>query len=100
MKFLYTILLTAFMALVLVMSPACFQKYSDKQINENYHAVIVVAALEEMYWFEYNKIFTKSELDDLGVVVQASLEDAIKTRLTPELIERIKRLRRGAKYDW
>ena len=95
MRFI-TIILTSLLFLITV---SC-TKYSEKQVAANYHAVIVVAALEEMYWLEYNKIFTKEELDSFDTNIQAEVEKSIKTRLTPELVERIKQLRKAAQYDY
>ena len=95
MRFI-TIILASLLFLITV---SC-AKYSEKQVAANYHAVIVVAALEEMYWLEYNKIFTKEELDLFDTNIQAEIENSIKTRLTPELVERIKQLRKDAQYDY
>ena len=95
MRFI-TIILASLLFLITV---SC-TKYSEKQVAANYHAVIVVAALEEMYWLEYNKIFTKEELDLFDTNIQAEVENSIKTRLTQELVERIKQLRKAAQYDY
>ena len=85
--------------LLLLLITSCTFGHSEKEIQENYHAVIVVSVLEEMYWLEYSGNFTKSELDEFDINVQTRIEDTLKTRLTPELIERIKRLRKATNYD-
>lgn len=85
--------------LLLLLITSCTFGYSEKEIQENYHAVIIVSVLEEMYWLEYSGNFTKSELDEFDITVQTRIEDTLKTRLTPELIERIKRLRKDTNYD-
>ena len=87
------------MSLLVLAVSACV-KYSEEQVAANYHTVIAVAALEEMYWLEYNKIYTKEELDLFDANIQAEVEKSIKTRLNLDLVERIKKLRKAAQYDY
>ena len=95
MKFVNSI----FILFSLLLLASCTFGYSEKEIQENYHAVIIVSVLEEMYWLEYSGNFTKSELDEFGINVKTRIEDTLKTRLTPELIERIKHLRKASNHD-
>lgn len=85
---------------LLVLTVSACAKYSEEQVAANYHTVIVVAVLEEMYWLEYNKIYTKEELDLFDANIQAEVEKSIKTRLNLDLVERIKKLRKAAQYDY
>lgn len=63
--------------------------------------IIVVAALDEMYWMQYHGLFSKYQLDNIenDEEVKIAVENQIKCELTPELLKAIAEKRKTAKYD-
>lgn len=86
--------------LILLTITSCTPGY-DAVSSPTPDYIIVVAALDEMYWMEYYGKFSKYQLDNIenDEDVQAAVEKEIKCKLTPELLKAIAEKRKTAKYD-
>ena len=99
MKKLYLVLLVCFSIFI---SACCSNDNIDTAVSADYNTVIVTAALEEMYWLEYMKEYTKEELDNISTneEIKKLLEEKLKVILLPIHIEKIEELRKDANYDF
>jgi hypothetical protein len=95
-----------FLILLLFSSIFCTScKYfqnNEKFVAANYDTVIIVAALEEMYWLEYSKMYTADELNDIinNEELKRIVETKIKTTLEEKHLVEIVRIRKDSHYDF
>lgn len=87
-------------SILLLMAIACTPGY-DAVSSPTPDYIIVVAALDEMYWMEYYGKFSKCQLDDIenNEDVKAAVEKEIECELSPELLKAIVEKRKTANYD-
>lgn len=79
-----------------------FFQSNEEVIAANYDTIIIVAALEEMYWLEYSKAYTADELNDIinNKELKEIVESKIKTSLEERHLVEIVRIRKGSHYDF
>lgn len=77
---------------------------SYELVGADYNTVVMTAALNEMYWMEYNKEATKDELDNIlsNPSVVSKLEAKLNTKLTSEQLNKISQQRKAnySNYNW
>ena len=96
-KTLKSIFAIAFLALVLSCSGP------ETISNPPPTSVVVVAALDSMYWMQVKKVYSKETLDEIDKHPEAirSVEEDLGIELTPEAIQIIVEKRKNSdQYDY
>lgn len=95
MKKLFLILL------ILLTSISCTRNTYNPLTAPAPNYIVVVAALDEMYWMEYYGKFSKYQLDNIenDEDVQAAVEKEIKCKLTPTILREIAEKRKTIEHD-
>lgn len=69
--------------------------------SSKYRDVVIIAALNTLYWYEMDKLYTKNELDNFGKHknIVEKVEAQIGFALDEASIKEIEEERKAAKYD-
>lgn len=88
---------------ILFLACSCVDR-SYELVGADYNTVVVTAALNEMYWMEYNKEATKDELDTIASnpSLVSKLEGKLNLKLTSEQLTKITQQRQAnySSYNW